>query len=63
MTTIEEDIEDMKELNRQLKALLDDPHPGLATWMMAVIRVLNGFNAVREGDRRVPLFPDPRRQF
>jgi hypothetical protein len=37
---IQTNLEILKEKNVQLKHLLDDPHPGLATWMMAVCKTV-----------------------
>ncbi len=31
---------DMRELNRRLTLLLEDPHPGLMTWNMCLAEVL-----------------------
>ncbi len=39
--TVGEQIETLKERAARLQGLLDDPHPGLATWMMMVGRALD----------------------
>jgi hypothetical protein len=33
-------LEELKELNRQLTMLLEDPQPGLVMWQMALYRVI-----------------------
>jgi hypothetical protein len=33
-------LDELRELNRRLTGLLDDPHPGLVTWMMMLSETL-----------------------
>jgi len=33
-------LEELKELNRQLTVLLEDPQPGITTWQIALYRVI-----------------------
>jgi hypothetical protein len=40
------EINQLRELNRQLKQLLDDPHPGLLTWNTCVYDVVDKMSAV-----------------
>jgi hypothetical protein len=40
----------LKESTRKLSALLDDPHPGLHTWIVAVTRQIAAINAIADGE-------------
>ena len=37
-------LDELKELNRKLTGLLDDPQPGLATWNLALGKVMHGIS-------------------
>jgi hypothetical protein len=50
-TTIERRCELLREQHRVLGVLLDDPHPGLATWMGAVPKVVQEMQAIMNGER------------
>lgn len=39
--TLDERIQELKQKACRLNSLLDDPHPGLATWMIAVGRAID----------------------
>jgi hypothetical protein len=45
-------IEELKELNRRLTALLDDPQPGLMSWCMALERVMSALVAGWTGENK-----------
>lgn len=44
--TVGEQIELIKKHNEVLKQLLDDPHPGIAMWMIAVGQQLDAIAAL-----------------
>ena len=33
-------LDELKELNRQLTMLLEDPQPGITTWQLSLYRVI-----------------------
>ncbi len=37
-------LDELRELNRKLKQLLDDPQPGLYTWRMALRDIISEIN-------------------
>ena len=43
-------IEELQEIVNGLKALLDDPHPGLFTWQAMVAKRLEQFTKFYEGE-------------
>jgi predicted transcriptional regulator len=51
--TVGEQIELIKRHNEVLKQLLDDPHPGLITWMDAVGHQLDAIAALAPSYRKV----------
>ena len=50
-------IEKLQALNRHLTSLLDDPHPGLATWRIALSKTLMEL-ADYAGHGNVSTFPE-----
>ena len=42
-------IAELKEKVRKVSQLLDDPHPGLSTWRIAVHRALKRLSSYAEG--------------
>ena len=38
-------VEVLKTLNRRMERLLDDPHPGLITWVEALYTCIDEINA------------------
>jgi len=50
-TVIEKRIELLKVQNARLRDLLDNPQPGLTTWLQAVPQVVAEINAIMAGER------------
>ena len=51
--TVGEQIELLKERTTQLQRLLDDPHPGLAAWMIMVGNALDNIAALAPSYKKV----------
>jgi hypothetical protein len=51
MSVIDRRIVLLQEQARIFKALLDDPHPGLGTWLGAVADTRKEINAIMDGQR------------
>lgn len=49
MSEIEMRVEHLQRLSAELADLLGDPHPGLATWLLAVPKVVRQMQAVLDG--------------
>lgn len=49
MSIVEQRIEWLKEANEKLGQLLADPHPGLGTWLQAVVNATNDIDNIMKG--------------
>jgi hypothetical protein len=49
MDAVDLRIDQLRECNQRLTALLADPNPGLVTWVAAVVNVINKMRNIANG--------------
>lgn len=56
MTTYDQDIAELLKLSQMLTKFLEDPHPGLHTWVAAVSASVDKMHAIIHPPKSEPMF-------